>query len=269
MGLFGFGSKKENRTSSSANNGQELARRFQSQSDWSGMTLGEFRKALEFAIRQGVYSGASDQQWAQILPMYKNEIEYALYAMGATQFPFSDQADWSVEDFNRNMARKTLDSNAKHNFFVGYMNCYFYRYIHSVELNNLRMILTVNEGIPMDYAVDYFLTLIIFNEVVAANPGQQFEYHQIQGVPASRVQALEELRNKIIVAYNNDDEPALFKHIYYAMTYFSGSTYRGVHKAAMALLGHEDMGAVREMFNSNVENLIKNQGNVSVGRVTL
>ena len=75
MGLFGFGSKKENRTSSSANNGQELARRFQSQSDWSGMTLGEFRKALEFAIRQGVYSGASDQQWAQILPMYKNEIE--------------------------------------------------------------------------------------------------------------------------------------------------------------------------------------------------
>lgn len=265
---MGWFSDKNKAQGSGRIDARDLAHRFQARSDWSGMTPAEFRIALEWAIKQQVYPQASEEQWQQIRPMYKDQIDYAMYVMCCTQFPFIDKHEWSIEESNENFANMTMGGNAKRNFFVGYINVYFYRYIHSIELQNLKTILAINEDVPIDFAVDYFLTMIIFKEIVDANPDQQFEYHQINGIPASRVQALEDLRNKIVIAYNSGDEVDLFKHIFYAMTFFAGSTYRGVHKALMSLLGFDDLSVVREVFYNNVASIIENKGAIKLGGIT-
>ena len=250
--------------------GQDLINEFRSRSNWAGMTLGQFQTAVETFIWKDIYTNATEQQWMQLLlPKYKETINYAVYAMGATAFPFSDKQEWTVEDFCKNMAAEELDSNAKHNFLAGYLNTYFYKMINFVLLRDLKEIISANSGISMDYLVDYFITQVVFKEVVDANPGKEFVYYQIQGVPATRVQALKAIRNDIISAWQVNDEPALFKHLYYLMTYFSGSTYRGVHKAVLFLLGYDDYAEIREKFYAKVECIIEQKGNVRIGRITL
>lgn len=236
--------------------------RFMANDDWSGMTPQDFRIAIEWLIPEIIYPTATAQQLAEVMPMYKNRIDYAMYSMCCAQFPFEDKSDWSLEQSLAHFSNMSLDANAKKNFFVGYMNNYFYRYIHDVELRNLYALIEANSDLSIDLIVDYFLTFIVCEETIDEDPDAVFEYHQLKDISPSRIKALESVRDEIVTALSEDDEVSLFKSIYYLMTYFAGSSYRGVHRAVMPLLGFEDFAAARELFYANVASLIEHKGGV-------
>ncbi len=248
-------------------NWQELAWQFQSKSDWTGMTPKELRIALEGAIIASVYSNVPPSQHADCLAYHENEIDFAMYSMIMAAFPFSDNPEWSLKEVVERLGNRTFDNNAKRNCFVGYTNTYFYKYIHDVELHKLAMIVESNDGLSLQNAVDFFITSILYPGLLEANPGMLVTYNMIDGIQQSRVQSLKQISADLQRAFNNDDQVGLFKNIFFLMTNFAGTQYRGVHVALLSIFGIE-MAQYREDFYRNLPSLIENQGAITIGEIT-
>ena len=246
---------------------QELAWQFQSKQDWTGLTPGELRKALEGAIIASVYSGVPASQHADCLAYHGDQINFAMYAMCSAAFPFSDRPELSLQEMNKQYENLTFDSNSKRNCLAGYANVYFYKYIHNVEIHNLRMIVEVNDELSLQDAVDFFITSMVYPGVIEANPGMLVTYEMINDVPQSRIQSLKQVSVDLQQAYRSNDETALFKSVFYVMTNFAGTRYRGVHRALLSLFGIE-LAQFREDFYDSAETIIKNEGNLTIGRIT-
>ena len=247
--------------------GEELAMMFRSREDWSGLTVEEFKFALEWALKESTYSKLSEEEWNKISSKYEGNIDYAIYTM--CYFDPLENQDWSIKEKVNSILNNTFNSTSKRNAIVGYKCTYMFEYINSIELHRLKSMIEINKNLCINTIVDYYLTNLIYIDEVKANPGVQFEYHQIEDEPDTRIKSLEDLRNKIVYAYNRDNQIDLYKNIFYAMTHFSGSTYRGVHKAVMFLFNIRDYSIFRDIFYKELPNIIKNRGVIPIGNVTI
>ena len=245
----------------------ELAWQFQSKQDWTGLTPKELRMALEGAIIAAVYANAPSSQHAECLAYHSDQIEFAMAAMSAAAFPFRDRPELSLQEMNKQYENMTFDNNSKRNCLVGYTNMYFYKYIKNVEIHDLKMIVEVNDNISLKDAVDFFITSMLYPEVIEANPGMLVTYDMIEGVQPSRIQSLSQIGADLQRAYRDNDEPVMFKSIFYLMTNFAGTRYRGVHRALLSIFG-VDMAQFREYFYKNVTTIIENEGNIVLGQIT-
>ena len=187
--------------------------------------------------------------------------------MMSVVFPWSDNPEWTLKEAIRNYEKMTFERNSKRNCYVGYLNGYFYKYIHDVELHRLMMIVESNDELSLKDAVDFFITGIIYPSVVEAHPGMLVTYNMINGVQPTRIQSLQQISAELQIAYRNSDQVALFKSIYFLMTNFAGTNYRAVHRGVLMLLSIE-MAEFRETFYSNLPSIIENEGAVSLAGFT-
>ena len=248
-------------------NNRELAWQFQSRDNWTGLTPKELRLALEEAIIASCYANVPSYQRAECLAYHENEIDFAIYSMVSAAFPFSDNPNLSLKEINKARENKTFDNNSKNNCFVGYFNTYFYQYIHDVELYRLMRIVDSNDGLPLRDAVDFFITGIVYPEIVDANPGMLVTYQMISGVQPSRLQNLTQISGDIQRAYRANNQVELFKCIYFLMTNFAGTKYRAVHRGVLALF-NADMAQFRELIYGQAAYIIEHKGQIAIGGFT-
>ena len=172
-----------------------------------------------------------------------------------------------LEQVSAARGNKAFDSYGKRNCLEGYTNTYFYRYIHDVELCNLARIVESKKQMPLEDAVDYFITGILYPDIVDANPGRFITYRTVCNVPSARVRSLTRISCDIQRAYRSNNQVELFKNAFFLMTDFAETKYRAVHRGVMALF-NADMAAYREAFYRNVPGIIAREGAIATGRVT-
>ena len=246
---------------------RDLGQQFQSKSDWTGLTPKELRVALEGTIIAAAYANVPQSQHAECLAFHEDQTDFAMYAMVFTCFPFSDNPEWSLKEALRHVENQTFEKNSKRNCFVGYLNMYFYKYIHDVELHDLQMLLMLNEGLSLNDGIDFFITKMLYPRLIEANPGMLVTYHMLSDVPESRIQSLNQISREMQTAYQKNDQVALFKNIYFLMTNFAGTAYRAVHRAVLSLLAI-DMDDFRNTFYEYLPEIIENEGAITIGDIT-
>lgn len=246
---------------------QELAMRFQSRDDWSGLSHRDFRTALEELALNVALPGAGPAERQQLLALYKDQIEYVLYSMDILTAT-SDSSDLSVAEIVKRDENKTFDANAKRNTLVAYMNSYLYKYINNVELHNLRALIEINPELSVEQAVDFYIATLVYPLVAVDNPSVYFTFRDVPEPQVGRNQALEALSAEMANAYKSNDELQMFKSTFYAMTNFGGGKYRPVHKAMVTLLDLPGLGEFRETFYENLPKIIENKGAIRLSGIT-
>lgn len=265
--MFGFGKKKSSDGPASKNktkySAADLAAYFQTNQNWSGRTFGELKTALEWIIRTQVLDSCTKEEWeSEYKSYYSAQLDYAIYTMDIMN-ALIPSPGLTIAETNQSNSSRKMDSDTARNSLVGYLNVYFYRYINNIELPKLRGYIQSNPSESTEYVVDVFLTSIIYKSTMDSYPNESFSYHEIEGVPSSRIESLESLRNQIITHYEANNTVRLFQDIFMAMTYYAGSPYRGVHKAVLSLYDG-DMKSFREMFFKSLPAIIENKGSLSI-----
>ena len=111
---------------------QDLAMRFQSRDDWSGLSHRDFRTALEELSLSIALPGAGPAERERLLALYKDQIEYVLYSMDILN-AWTDSSDLSVAEIVKRDENKTFDANAKRNTLVAYKKSCRNKYINNVQ----------------------------------------------------------------------------------------------------------------------------------------
>ena len=259
-----FKRKKNEKTSfeSSKLDAKQIAMNFISSKDWQGKTYGDFKRGIEWLIRHEVLGECSEEEWKQYHESYYSEqLDFALYTMNIFNHLVPDP-NLTIAQANEKNSTRKMDPDARRNALIFYLNGYFYKYIAEVELPKLRGWIEANPEISIEQVVDCFISDIVFRRVAQEYPDEAIDYHQIEDVPQSRIEDLENLRSDIITDLENNDEE-LYKDIFLLMTYFAGSPYRGVHKA-ICVIFNADMGDFREAFFDQIPQIIENKGKLKL-----
>lgn len=241
-----------------------------SEDDWSRFTLGDFRNAVETGIIATLQGGIAQNMesvdyW---LRECADKVEYLAYIVGQVTFsPFSEP-DGTVRQCVDGWCNRLLDSNSKHNMFVGYLRTFFYKYLSQVEIPLLRAIVQQNPSLSLRQAAEYYVTQLLYKPVIEANPGAFLTFEHFRDIPDSRKAALRKHAANIEEALRRDDGRSLYKEIFYMMTFYAGTSYRRVHAAVCALLGNIDMAAFREAFYSQLDSIIEAEGALELGKIT-
>ncbi|MDR1089410.1 MAG: hypothetical protein LBL23_09130 [Coriobacteriales bacterium] len=236
--------------------------------DWTGYTFAEVRSAIEAGLALTLSPPGGEEECEFWSERCKNEIDYLLYVFAGTQLLYTMiYPDMGIEEVLKKCNGEAIDKNGKRNFFVCYLNTYFYRYIKNIEIPKIQEIVKVNPELSRKQAIDFYITQLLYFDVVKANEGMFFIYEDINDVPSQRKHALNEIANKVVAALADNDERALFENIFLLMTFFAGSNFRRVHASVTAIIGI-GMADFRQLFHDNLDRIIENKGNIRIGGIT-
>ena len=247
---------------------QELAYKFQSQDDWSGLTYKDLREVLEGGIANMLFSNDGSAERELALSVCREQIDWVLYVTNPGSL--FDTSSLSVAEFVKRDENAQFDSQSKSHCYVFYLNTFLYKFIN-MELNNLRAIINNNDALTTKEAIEYFITILVYPYHAKDNPGVFFTFRNVQegSMQPGRVQNLENLADELYTAYRNNDELQMFKTTFFVMTNFAGAKYRPIHRVLTSLFRFNDLGEFRSIFYENLPNIIKNKGAVNLKGFTL
>jgi hypothetical protein len=240
--------------------------------DWYGYDLRDLRRAIDSALvtTLDVTPGDDLSQYAFWINQCKPQVDFALYLFGTQQtLGLYDKPEDSIEEALGKMYDVvSLDRYSKRNLFVAYLNSYFYKYIKTVELNNLHAILERNGDFGVEFCVDFFITTVLYaselEEFQKTHPGKGVTYKQFGNISPERKEALSRISESMVAALRKSDERAQFENVFLLMTYYVGSNYRRVHNALTAILNIQTAD-FRQLFYDNLDRIIQNEGNIQLG----
>lgn len=233
--------------------------------DWSGYTLKDVRSAIEFGITNDLSPDISESERDAFLHMHGNQIDYLMYLFGLVITLEDDDPSASISEMNRKWENKSLSYNSKSRCKSAYECAFFYKYIFSVELQNLRTIVAINSDgiINKSQAVEFFITGLLFPRVVEEHPGSFISYRDIDGVSARRAASLDNARDAIAIALDTNDMRAMFTQVFCLMTEYPWSVYRNIHSAMGYLLAFSKM-EFKEDFLNDLDRIIESKGAVQI-----
>lgn len=237
-----------------------LAYFFALNNDWGGRTFRDLDQAFRYSVRMAAMGDCSESQWLRYSMCVQDEMDYALYCMSTCNWVVESD-NLSISQVNNLNLDRVLDWRGKDNCFKGYFNTFFYKYINAVELPKLRMIIQAHQGVPLEAAVDCYLTSLVYGVELRSNPAGVADYHTAQNATIERISSLEYIRSKIVTNIRLNNEKGLYEDIFYGMTFYAGTVYRGVHKALCSLFGI-DSEEFRSLFYASLPGIIRDEGSV-------
>lgn len=263
---------------------EHLAGRLVSAPDWSGFRLGDLSEGLRSLALLTLAGPINDETVAYWNGRCDAEIDFLVYSFALVDLAGAhEDSSKAFDQLVREWSPLPLTLTSRRNLLPVYLNTYFFKYIASVELPRLQVALT-NPGLTPDQCIDFYITYLLYSDVVEENPGQFFTYEQIPGVSPSRVAALQQVRAELASSFaqfepdrfasvveslrnpfgriaDDDIEKLLpvFRCIFLLMTYYVGSNYRRVHDAVTTLLSIE-MADFRSAFFETLPSIIQHRG---------
>ena len=233
--------------------------------DWSGYTLHDVRSAVEFGVTNNLPPNTSDDERLLFLRRREDKIDYLFYLFGLAITLEDDDPTASISEMNRRWEARSLSYDSKKRLSSVYKRAFFYKYIYAVELQDLRTIVAVNsEGIiNRTQAIEFYISRLLFPQVIEDNPGEFISYRNVEGVSQRRAEALDELRNAIDVALEANNTRALFAHIFSLMTDYPWSVYRSIHNASGYLFSFSK-AEFKEAFLGELNSIIDSKGAVQI-----